>query len=298
MRQKLKGYAQSLRTNATKEENHLWYDFLKDHPAKFRRQVPFGRYILDFYCAEKRLAVELDGSQHYMDAGPENDENRTKTLSADYGIRVIRFSNLDVKNYFEGVCLKIDEALQRGSPSSAPCGGTFPLGGGRLEPGTSAPSAENIPITHQENTNMKTVTIYTDGACSGNPGPGGWGAILMYGPHTKELSGGEAQTTNNRMELTGVISALALLKEPCRVELYSDSKYVIDGLGKGWAKGWRARGWVKSDKKPALNPDLWGRLLDLCEQHDVHLHWVKGHAENQYNNRCDQLAVAQSQKYK
>ena len=145
---------------------------------------------------------------------------------------------------------------------------------------------------------MKTVTIYTDGACSGNPGPGGWGAILMYGPHTKELSGGEAQTTNNRMELTGVISALELLKEPCRVELYSDSKYVIDGLGKGWAKGWRARGWVKSDKKPALNPDLWGRLLDLCETHDVHLHWVKGHAENQYNNRCDQLAVAQSQKYK
>ena len=163
---------------------------------------------------------------------------------------------------------------------------------------SAPPPGHRYTTTHQENTNMKTVTIYTDGACSGNPGPGGRGAILMYGPHTKELSGGEAQTTNNRMELTGVISALALLKEPCRVELYSDSKYVIDGLGKGWAKGWRARGWVKSDKKPALNPDLWGRLLDLCEEHDVHLHWVKGHAENQYNNRCDQLAVAQSQKYK
>ena len=145
---------------------------------------------------------------------------------------------------------------------------------------------------------MKTVTIYTDGACSGNPGPGGWGAILMYGGHKKELSGGEAQTTNNRMELTGVIAALEALKEPCAVELYSDSKYVIDGLGKGWAKGWRARGWVKSDKKPALNPDLWGRLLDLCEKHTVRLHWVKGHAENQFNNRCDQLAVAESQKYK
>ena len=145
---------------------------------------------------------------------------------------------------------------------------------------------------------MKTVTIYTDGACSGNPGPGGWGAILMYGAHKKELSGGEPQTTNNRMELTGVITALEALKEPCVVELYSDSKYVIDGLGKGWAKGWRARGWVKSDKKPALNPDLWGRLLDLCEKHTVNLHWVKGHAENEFNNRCDQLAVAESQKYK
>ena len=145
---------------------------------------------------------------------------------------------------------------------------------------------------------MKTVTIYTDGACSGNPGPGGWGAILMYGEHKKELSGGEAQTTNNRMELTGVITALEALKEPCVVELYSDSKYVIDGLGKGWAKGWRARGWVKSDKKPALNPDLWGQLLDLCEKHTVNLHWVKGHAENEFNNRCDQLAVAESQKYK
>ena len=150
----------------------------------------------------------------------------------------------------------------------------------------------------QRKKGMKTVTVYTDGACSGNPGPGGWGAILMYGPHKKELSGGEAQTTNNRMELTGVITALEALKEPCTVELYSDSKYVIDGLGKGWAKGWRARGWVKSDKKPALNPDLWGKLLDLCDYHKVNLHWVKGHAENPYNNRCDELAVAESQKYK
>ena len=145
---------------------------------------------------------------------------------------------------------------------------------------------------------MKQVTIYTDGACSGNPGPGGWGAILQYGQMQKELSGGEPQTTNNRMELTGVITALEALKEPCVVELYSDSKYVIDGLQKGWAMGWKAWGGIKSDKKPALNPDLWDRLLTLYDYHTVHLHWVKGHAENKYNNRCDELAVAESRKYK
>lgn len=144
---------------------------------------------------------------------------------------------------------------------------------------------------------MKQVTIYTDGACSGNPGPGGWGAVLMYGAYKKELSGGEAATTNNRMELTAVICALEHLKEPCEVDLYSDSKYVIDALEKGWAKGWRARGWVKSDKKPALNPDLWERLLVLCETHRMRLHWVKGHAQNVYNNRCDELAVAESKKF-
>ena len=145
---------------------------------------------------------------------------------------------------------------------------------------------------------MKTVTIYTDGACSGNPGPGGWGAILIYGTHKRELSGGEADTTNNRMELTAVIQALSLLKEPCIVELWSDSKYVIDGLEKGWARGWQKRGWIKSDKKPALNPDLWGRLLELESLHTLRYHWVKGNAENEYNNRCDELAVAESQKYK
>ena len=138
---------------------------------------------------------------------------------------------------------------------------------------------------------MKTVTIYTAGACSGNPGPGGWGAILSYNGIEKELSGGEKQTTNNRMELTGVISALSALKEPCIVELWSDSKYVIDALEKGWAQGWRKRGWVKSDKKPALNPDLWERLLDLTEKHEMHYHWVKGHADNEKNNRCDEMAV-------
>ena len=140
---------------------------------------------------------------------------------------------------------------------------------------------------------MKTVTLYTDGACSGNPGPGGWGAILEDGGAEKELSGGEDSTTNNRMELTAVIRGLEALKEPCTVELYSDSKYVIDALQKGWAKGWRARGWIKSDKKPALNPDLWQRLLELTQMHQVHCHWVKGHADNPKNNRCDQLAVEQ-----
>ena len=145
---------------------------------------------------------------------------------------------------------------------------------------------------------MKHITIYTDGACSGNPGPGGWGAILKYGAREKELGGGEASTTNNRMELTAVIRALQKLKEPCIVELYSDSKYVLDALEKGWAWGWKKKGWIKSDKKPALNPDLWEVLLSLTQQHELHYHWVKGHAQNEYNNRCDAMAVAESQKYK
>ena len=145
---------------------------------------------------------------------------------------------------------------------------------------------------------MKTVTLYTDGACSGNPGPGGWGCILEYQGHEKELSGGEKNTTNNRMELTGVIMGLSALKEPCIVELYSDSKYVLDALQKGWVYGWKKRGWVKSDKKPALNSDLWEQLLGLIAQHEVHYHWVKGHAENPKNNRCDELAVGERKKLK
>ena len=138
---------------------------------------------------------------------------------------------------------------------------------------------------------MKTVTVYTDGACSGNPGPGGWGAILEYRGVEKELSGAEAATTNNRMELTAVIRALECLKEPCRVALWSDSKYVIDALRLGWARGWQARGWKKPDKKPALNPDLWERLLALTDLHQMEYHWVKGHADNPKNERCDKLAV-------
>ena len=144
---------------------------------------------------------------------------------------------------------------------------------------------------------MKEVTIYTDGACSGNPGPGGWGAILRYKSVEREMSGGEAQTTNNRMELLGVITALQALKEPCIVELWSDSKYVVDALTKGWAQSWRRNGWRKADKKPALNVDLWEILLPLTETHELHCHWVKGHAENEYNNRCDALAVAAREKF-
>lgn len=144
---------------------------------------------------------------------------------------------------------------------------------------------------------MKQVSIYTDGACSGNPGPGGWGAILIYNGREKELSGGEGQTTNNRMELLGVISALQALKEPCEVDLWSDSKYVIDALEKGWAENWKRRGWVKPDKTPAKNQDLWDTLLQLTAQHAMHYHWVKGHAENPYNNRCDALAVRQRDRF-
>ena len=138
---------------------------------------------------------------------------------------------------------------------------------------------------------MKTVTLYTDGACSGNPGPGGWGAILVYGGREKELSGGEAHTTNNRMELSGVIAALSALKEPCEVTLTTDSKYVSDAVINGWAKGWRARGWRKADKSPALNPDLWEQLLQLLDRHTVTFVWVKGHAGHPYNERCDTLAT-------
>lgn len=144
---------------------------------------------------------------------------------------------------------------------------------------------------------MKTVTIYTDGACSGNPGPGGWGAILEWNGIEKELSGGEPETTNNRMELTALIAALEQLKGPCEITLCSDSKYVIDGLEKGWAKGWRARGWKKADKSPALNPDLWEKLLNLTEDHVIHYKWIKGHAGHPENERCDRLAVAESKKF-
>lgn len=145
---------------------------------------------------------------------------------------------------------------------------------------------------------MKQVEIFTDGACQGNPGPGGWGAVLRYQGSEKEISGGEAHTTNNRMELSAVIEAFSLLKEPCEVTLWSDSKYVCDAIEKGWAKSWRKNGWKKADKKPALNSDLWDRLLNLVEQHHVTIRWVKGHAGHPENERCDRLAVAAAEKYK
>lgn len=139
--------------------------------------------------------------------------------------------------------------------------------------------------------NKKHIELFTDGACSGNPGPGGWGAILRYKGVEKELSGGEAQTTNNRMELTAAIKGLSALKEPCVVTLTTDSKYVADGITLGWAESWRKNGWRKADKKPALNPDLWEELLKLCEKHEVKIHWVKGHDGHPENERCDKLAV-------
>ncbi len=145
---------------------------------------------------------------------------------------------------------------------------------------------------------MKHVDIYTDGACKHNPGPGGWGAVIVYKNIEKELSGGEANTTNNRMELTAVISALEALKEPCEITLTSDSKYVIDSIEKRWVYGWKQRGWVKSDKTPALNPDLWEKLLALLEKHKVSFVWVKGHAGHPYNERCDALACSEAEKYR
>ncbi len=143
---------------------------------------------------------------------------------------------------------------------------------------------------------MKEVTLYTDGSCKQNPGPGGWCAILVYGNIEKVISGGEKNTTNNRMELMAVIKALEALREPCSVKLVSDSKYVIDALNLGWAKGWRSRGWKKADKSPALNPDLWEKLLALTEIHSLTYEWIKGHAGHQYNERCDSVAQSEADK--
>lgn len=145
---------------------------------------------------------------------------------------------------------------------------------------------------------MKHVDVFTDGACSGNPGPGGYGIIMKYKDTIKEFSGGAAQTTNNRMEMTAVIEALSKLTESCEVTVYSDSKYVIDAVTKGWAKSWQKNNWVKSDKKKALNPELWEKLLGLLDKHRVEFVWVKGHAGHPENERCDELAVEQSQKFK
>lgn len=140
-------------------------------------------------------------------------------------------------------------------------------------------------------TEQKIVEIFTDGACRGNPGPGGYGVILRYCGHEKELSQGFGSTTNNRMELLGAISGLSVLKERCNVILYSDSQYLVNGIEKGWAKKWQANNWIKGDKKPALNADLWGELLRLLEQHNVKIVWVRGHDGHAENERCDKLAV-------
>jgi len=137
----------------------------------------------------------------------------------------------------------------------------------------------------------KQVTLYTDGACTGNPGPGGYGVILQFGKHRRELSGGYAHTTNNRMEMMAVIAGLQALKEPCRVRVVTDSEYVVNAMEKGWARSWRARGWRRRTGEPALNADLWQQVLDLCERHQVSFQWVRGHAGHAENERCDRLAV-------
>lgn len=144
---------------------------------------------------------------------------------------------------------------------------------------------------------MKHVDIFTDGACSGNPGPGGWGAILRYGAIERELSGGEADTTNNRMELTAAIRALEALKEPCAVDLYTDSSYVKDGIA-GWIEGWKRNGWKTASKKPVKNAELWQQLEQARDRHDVTWHWVKGHAGHPENERADELARLAMEPYK
>ena len=172
------------------------------------------------------------------------------------------------------------------------------LDGKKLElPYKKAPSKKCVPAEKKSGGALPHVDIYTDGSCRKNPGPGGGGAVLVCGEHELELSGGEAETTNNRMELTSVIEALSKLKSPCEVTLTSDSKYVCDGISKGWAASWKKKGWKKSDGSPALNPELWDRLLTLCETHRVTFVWVKGHAGHPYNERCDALAQAESGKY-
>ncbi|NLW08145.1 MAG: ribonuclease HI [Clostridia bacterium] len=139
---------------------------------------------------------------------------------------------------------------------------------------------------------MKEVTIYTDGACSGNPGPGGWGAVLIYGGKCKEISGSKGQTTNQRMEITAAIAALKALKEPCRVKLYSDSAYLVNAFRQGWLEKWQKNGWLTAKKQPVENQDLWQELLQLVGRHQVEWYKVKGHSDNPYNNRCDELARA------
>ncbi len=157
----------------------------------------------------------------------------------------------------------------------------------REKPGIKKPlNAENLP----------EVVMYTDGACTNNPGPGGYGVVLLHGGRKKELSGGFRRTTNNRMEITACVEGLQVLKKPCAVALFCDSRYVVDALEKGWAKRWKAKGWKRNNTDKALNPDLWERMLSLCEKHDVAFNWVKGHAGDEYNERCDRLAVEAASK--
>ena len=268
-------HAKDLRKNMTKEERKLWYEFLREYPLHFYRQRPIGNYIIDFYCPDRQLAIELDGSQHF-----ENTEQRYDAARTDYlarlGIRVLRIPNNEILGNFRGVCEQIVALTSQSAALTAPLSGE--------------------PIHRRKENPMKKVTIYTDGACSGNPGPGGWGAILRYGERMKELSGGEKETTNNRMELLGAISALSALKEPCEVELYTDSQYLSNAINLGWLRTWKSKGWTRKGGE-LKNIDLWKELDGLLNTHSVKFFWVKGHADNEFNNRCDALAVAERDKY-
>lgn len=281
----LRKRARVLRKNATKEENLLWYRFLRKYPLQFHRQVPLGNYIVDFHCLKARLVVELDGGQHYEQDQQSYDRARTAYLEETLHLKVLRFTNEEILRQFDEVCEEIHRWVELRYPSS-------------VADATASPRR-----SHKE-TPMKKVTLYTDGSCSGNPGPGGWGAILMMdlpdgSLYKKEFSGGSPSTTNNIMEMTAVLEGLKKLKMPCDVTLISDSQYVINALEKGWAVGWRARGWKKADKTMAANHELWGELLRLIEEggHTMHYTWVKGHATNAYNNRCDEMAVAETKKF-
>ncbi len=173
------------------------------------------------------------------------------------------------------------------------------VGAGASTP-PAAPQATPIPkpAPDKKTTGRSVVTIYTDGACKGNPGPGGWAAIMIVGNHAKELSGGERETTNNRMELLGAINALSSLKYPCSVTLHSNSKYLTDAFNKGWLKGWQKNNWKTASKSPVKNVELWKQMIELTKVHNVTFVWVKGHDGNPYNNRCDELAVAEAEKFR
>lgn len=257
MKDELTERSQKLRREMTKEERKLWYLFLKKLPQNVYRQKVIGHYIVDFCIMDSSLIIELDGSQHFEEAGIDYDEKRDAYLRSQ-GFEVLRFHNGEIAEHFPEVC-------------------------------------ESIRL-HMKGLTMKSVILYTDGACSGNPGPGGWAAILRYGSAEKVLSGGEAMTTNNRMELLGVIAGLECLKESCAVALYSDSQYICNALNNGWLRDWKKRGWKRRDGE-VKNLELWQRLDALLQRHSVEAHWVKGHAENEYNNRCDALAVAERERF-
>jgi len=274
-RAELKQRRKDLRNRSTYAEKILWQALRLSslENVKFRRQASIGAFVVDFYAPTLRLAIELDGSSHDSEEARVLDRQR-QSLLEEYGIQFLRFRNEEVLSSAESVVDRIRSKIQELSTPPPP-----PL---LVKEGAS-------------NTRRPHITIYTDGACSGNPGPGGYAAVLLDGAgRRRELSGGFRHTTNNRMELLGVITALEALKRPCDVTLISDSEYIINAITKGWLANWQKKGWRKADKKPVMNIDLWQRLLPLLQEHNVEFKWTKGHAGNPENERCDELAVAAS----